>query len=165
MRFLAIDPSTTVMGLVVFSNGRPVKVQTVKQKGPTLDRINEMVHAVVEVLYANPTILAIACESWGGPRNPTGQTLIKALKDVALGSSKTWHMYPPKKVTKAVAPRGWPTGTSEQMKWAMYHGVRGMFPEVIGMYRVQDEYDATAVGVAHLNKLAEQELEGGTTTQ
>ena len=72
-RFLAIDPSTTSMGLVVFEGGQPVDVETVVMGGgDALARINGMVDAIRLLIGIDTGIQAVACETWGGPRNPGG---------------------------------------------------------------------------------------------
>lgn len=147
-RFLAIDPSTTTMGLVVFSNGRPVDVETVIAPGKiTLARINHMINAIA--LYLDD-INEVACETWGGAHNPQGQTLIKAIQQTAAACEKPCYLYNSGSVVSAVIPRGFPRRTTSDRKRAMRVGVLARFPFVHEAFASQDEYDAAAVGICHL---------------
>lgn len=157
--FLAIDPSTTATGLVIFRNDFPVEVETVEQGGKdVLKRINAMIDAVVPYLYGH-NLTAVVCENWQGSRNPQLQTLIKAIVNKSDEAGVPCVLYHNATICANIKPRGFRSKTTAERKHAMMTGVIARFPKVVDVFLTQHEYDAAAVGCCHIDKTREKLLE------
>ena len=163
---LAIDPGTYRCGYALFEEKGKVKdlgVFCPDKDLPAPERLIQVVSFVREYMGSSE-VTTVACEAWGGPRNPTGQVLITAIGHMVRGSKTAWVKYPCGSVLVAVKPQHMPAQTTEERKRAMRIGVLALHPYLeskLEQYKpeeIQDAIDAVAVGECHMGKERERVL-------
>lgn len=159
MRLLAIDPGTKFTGLALFVDGQLEEVGLIEsQRGHILTRINHIM-GQLELYRRTWEPTDVACETWGGERNPGLRTFIQGIKSTCDEIKLPWHGCHQSSVMSSVRLEGYPARTSEQRKAAIVAGVKGLYPEMMLSETVQDIFDAVAVGHYYLGQLRTAEIQ------
>ncbi len=163
---LAIDPGSLRTGYALFEERGKVQELGVFCPEDGLSAPERLIQVVqfIREYIGSFEVTTVACESWGGPRNPTLQVLITAIGQMVRGLKKDWITYPPGSVLVGVKPRNMPAKTTEERKTAMRVGVLALHPYLRRKVAkcepelMQDAIDAVAVGECHMGKEREKLL-------
>lgn len=162
MRLLAIDPGTTICGVALFDGPELERVAVIKSKKTKniLTRINGIMEDLTHLRDTwHPD--EVACETWGGDRNPTGQTFITIIRQTCKEWKLPFHGCNSTSVVANIRPKGFPMKKTLDRKAAMYAGVMLLYPGMQGQ-EDQDAFDAVAVGHYYLSELIRKERESAT---
>lgn len=166
MRLMAIDPGTTICGVALFDGPELERVAVIKStyNKNILTRINGIMFQL-EHLREQWKPAEVACETWGGDRNPTGQTFIHIIKQTCKEWKTPFH---PCNSTAVVAkirkdakldPKRFPMKKTSERKTIMYTGVLKLYPGMEGQEN-QDAFDAVAIGHYYLSEIIHKAREG-----
>ena len=162
MRLLAIDPGTKICGVALFDGAELERVAVIKSSKSKniLTRINGIMEELTCLKDTwNPD--EVACETWGGDRNPTIQTFISIIRQTCKGWKIPFHGCNSTAVVANIRPKGFPMKTTLERKAAMYSGVMMLYRGMQGQEN-QDAFDAVAIGHYYLCELIRKQRESAT---